>query len=52
MPAGFFPLACALEEPSETRVAVRDEWAHLELFGESERVAIMTLGLLRRIAAG
>ena len=52
MPACFFALARALEEPSETGVTVRDEWPHSELLGKSERIAIMTLGSLHRIAAG
>ena len=52
MPACFFALARALAEPSETGVAVSDEWPHSELLGERERVPVVALSVLRRSAPG
>ena len=47
----FLPLARARVQRAEAEVAVRDERAHLELFGERERIAVVALGALHRIAA-
>ena len=52
MPTCFFALARALAEPSETGVAVSDEWPHSELLGERERVPVAALSVLRRSAPG
>ena len=45
-------LASAPVELAEAEVAVGDERAHPELLGERERVTVMAVSVLRRIAAG
>ena len=50
--AGLLALARAPVELAEAEVAVGDERAHLELLGERERVTVVAVSVLRRIAAG
>src|SRR5260370_21541236 len=52
MLGGPLARARALVELAEAQVAMSDKGAHPEPFGQRERVAVVALSVLRRIAAG